>query len=257
MIRIIVISLFTFLILSGCSDNGGTEGNFLIQVFVEPFTFLIKSTATLFDGSFGIAIVLMTLLIRLVLMPFMLKQQRGQQQMKEKTTVIKPEIDRIQSEIKKMNNREEQAELQREMMNLYSKQGINPLSVGCLPMLIQAPVLMGFYYAIHSSKEIATHSFLWFNLGEPNIILALLAGLIYFVQFRVQQNTMPTDQQQGNPMMRWMGLISPIMILVISFTVPAALPLYWSVGGLFLIAQTWFANKFYLKRYRNSSAESV
>lgn len=233
------------LILSGCSTNGGGDTNFLFQVFVEPFTYLIKSTASLFDGSFGIAIVLITLLIRLILMPFMLKQNKNQKQMKDKMALIKPEMDSIQSDLKKAENREKQKELQQEMMKLYSKHGINPLSMGCLPLLIQAPILMGFYYAIRSSSEIAAHSFLWFNLGVSNIPMAVLAGLIYFLQFKVQQRGMPTGVQAGNQMMRWMGLISPIMILVISFNLPAALPLYWSVSGLFLIVQTVFANKGY------------
>ncbi|WP_425445392.1 membrane protein insertase YidC [Virgibacillus phasianinus] len=243
------ISVFTLisLFLSGCSYSG-TDGNFLHQVFVEPFTYLIESTASLFDGSFGIAIVLITLLIRLVLMPFMLKQYKNQKQMKEKMALIKPEMDKIQRELKKTDSHERQKELQQEMMKLYTKHGVNPLSMGCLPLVIQAPILMGFYYAIQSSQEIATHSFLWFNLGTANIPLAILAGLIYFLQFKVQQNKMTIDQQQGNPMMRWMGLISPVMILVISFSVPAALPLYWSVSGLFLIVQTIFANKVWLKK---------
>lgn len=231
------------LVLGGCSSSGGGDTNFLFQLFVEPFAYLIKSTASLFDGNFGIAIVLITLLIRLVLMPFMLKQNKSQKQMKDKMAIIKPEMDTIQRELRKPENRDKQTELQQEMMKLYAEHGVNPLSMGCLPLLIQAPILMGFYYAIRSSNEIATHSFLWFNLGIPNIPLAILAGLIYFLQFKVQQKSMPIGQQTGNQMMRWFGLISPIMILVISFNVPAALPLYWSVSGSFLIVQTLLANK--------------
>ncbi|WP_430786584.1 membrane protein insertase YidC [Virgibacillus flavescens] len=240
---VITVSIFTSIIfiLSGCSANTGADSNILTVLFVDPFTFLIESTASLFDGSFGVSIILITLLIRLLLMPFMVKQQKNQKQMKEKMAVIKPEIDKIQSEIKKTEDRGKQRELQQEMMGLYSKHGVNPLSMGCLPLIIQAPVLMGFYYAIQSSTEIATHNFLWFSLGVPNIPLAILAGIIYFVQFKVQQKYMPIEQK-GNPMMRWMGLISPIMILVISFSMPAALPLYWSVSGTFLIIQTIIVN---------------
>ncbi|MFZ3580032.1 membrane protein insertase YidC [Virgibacillus sp. DJP39] len=241
---IVTFSIVTgiILILSGC-ESGGSDANLLYQLFVDPFTFLIKSTASLFNGSFGIAIVLITLLIRLTIMPFMLKQSRTQKEMKEKMANVKPEMDKIQLELKKSENGEKQKELQQEMMQLYAKHGINPLSMGCLPLLIQAPILMGFYYAIHSSKEIATHSFLWFNLGVPNITMAILAGMIYFLQFKAQQKKMTVGQEQGSRMFRWMGLLSPVMILVISFNVPAALPLYWSVSGIFLITQTFFTNK--------------
>lgn len=240
--------IWIIIFLSGCSGSGQAGGSFLHQVFVEPFTYLIESTALFFGGSFGIAIVLITLLIRLALMPFMLKQYKNQQHMKEKMANLKPEMEKIQLELKKAEGREKQTELQHEMMNLYKKHGVNPFSMGCLPLLIQMPILMGFYYAIQSSKDIAAHSFLWFSLGVPDIPLALLAGVIYYLQFKVQQKNMPVEQQQGNQMMRWMGIISPVMILVISLNAPAALPLYWSVGGLFLIGQTWFANKIYLRR---------
>ena len=97
------------------------------------------------------------------------------------------------------------------------------------------PILMGFYYAIRDSHTIATHNFLWFSLGEANIMMALIAGLIYYLQFRVSLRQMPSDQQQQ---MKIMGLISPMMIMFISFSAPAALPLYWSTSGLFLIIQT-------------------
>ncbi|NIK27587.1 YidC/Oxa1 family membrane protein insertase [Thalassobacillus devorans] len=134
-------------------------------------------------------------------------------------------------------------ELQQDMMALYKKHGVNPLATGCLPLFIQMPILMGFYYAIKSSHEIATHSFLWFNLGAADIPLALIAGAIYFVQFRVQQKLMPVDPTNNNPMVRWMGLISPLMILIISFSMPAAIPLYWTIGGLFLTGQSLLISK--------------
>lgn len=242
--RIIVpISIFTSIIfiLSGCSSSTGSDSNLLLHIFVEPFTFLIEATASLFNGSFGISIILITLLIRFILMPLMLRQHKNQKRMKVKMAVIKPEVDQLQFEIKNTSDLDKQRKLQQEMMGLYSKHGINPLSMGCLPLIIQAPVLMGFYYAIHSSEQIATHDFLWFSLGVPNVPLALLAGFIYFFQFKVQQMYMPMEQKE-NPMMRLIGIISPMMILVISFTVPAALPLYWAVSGTFLIIQTLIFN---------------
>ncbi len=130
-------------------------------------------------------------------------------------------------------------------MGLYQKHGVNPLNMGCLPMLIQMPILMGFYYAIKNSHEIATHSFLWFNLGEANIAMAIIAGAIYYLQSKISLQQMPEEQQKQ---MKMMTMISPIMILFISFSAPAALPLYWSIGGLFLIGQSWILNRLYHKQ---------
>jgi YidC/Oxa1 family membrane protein insertase len=103
---------------------------------------------------------------------------------------------------------------------------------------------MGFYYAIRRSHEIATHHFLWFSLGHTDLALTIIAGIVYFIQFKISQKLMPTagvEQQQQNSM-QWIGLMSPIMIVFASLSTSAALPLYWVVGGLFLIGQTYFSH---------------
>jgi YidC/Oxa1 family membrane protein insertase len=132
--------------------------------------------------------------------------------------------------------------MQQEMMQLYQKHEFNPMAIGCLPMLIQLPILMGFYFAIKNSPEIETHSFLWFNLGHTDMIMPLVAAFIYFVQFKVSQVGIDSQQQKQ---MAMLGYISPLMIGLFSFNAPAALPLYWSAGGLFLIFQTLLFKRLY------------
>ena len=114
--------------------------------------------------------------------------------------------------------------------------------MGCLPIVIQMPIIMGLYFAILYSEDVKSHEFLWFNLGSPDFIMTLIAGFIYLVQAQVSLWTVPESQKQQ---MKWMIYISPIMIMVISFTSMAALPLYWSVGGFILIVQTYIGRKFY------------
>lgn len=219
---------------------------------VEPLINMIDFNATLFQGNYGLAIILMTLIIRLVILPLTVKQYKTQKIMKTKMDAFKPEMDAIQAQIKTTTDQNKKVELQRELMGLYQKHGVNPLNIGCLPMLIQMPILMGFYYAIKDSPEIASHSFLWFNLGEANIPMAIIAGIIYYVQSKITLQQMPEEQQKQ---MKMMTLLSPVMILFISFSAPAALPLYWSVGGIFLIIQTWIMNRIYNKRPEIISAE--
>jgi len=209
--------------------------NFFQTVLVNNFTNAIHGIAMVFNGNFGLSIILLTLIIRLILLPLMLKQYKNQQQMKEKMEILKPELDEIQAKIKKTKDSKEQQKLQQDMFGLYKKHGVNPLSVGCLPMLIQMPILMGFYYAIKGSEEIASHSFLWFSLGESDIWITALAGLVYYLQYKVSMSNVTREQQQQ---MKMMGLLSPIMIVMFSFSAPAALPLYWTVGGIFLILQS-------------------
>jgi YidC/Oxa1 family membrane protein insertase len=233
---------FLLLTLTGCTQGTENDPSFFQQYLVHPFELAIHFIANLFNGNFGIAIILLTLVVRFALLPLMLKQYKNQAEMKGKMDRLKPEMDEIQKRIKAEKDKVKQQEIQKEMFGLYQKHGVNPLSMGCLPMLIQMPILMGFYYAIRGSEEIASHSFLWFSLGQPDIAITLIAGISYYFQFKVSQANMPVQQQQQ---MKFMGLLSPIMIVVFSFQAPAALPLYWTVGGIFLILQTILGRKMY------------
>ncbi|WP_144547161.1 membrane protein insertase YidC [Bacillus sp. X1(2014)] len=242
---IVTLLALTTLLLSACSSqaqNGNNNSGFFHTYFVEPFSTFIHYLAELFNGNYGLSIILVTLIIRLALMPLMLRQYKNQMAMKEKMDVLKPEMDVIQTKMKTEKDPKKKQELQAEMMGLYKKHGVNPLNMGCLPLLIQMPILTGFYYAIRGSEEIKTHEFLWFSLGNPDIIITIIAGVIYYFQFKVSQSNMPSAQADQ---MKYMGLLSPLMIVMFSFNAPAALPLYWVVGGTFLIIQTMISKSLY------------
>ncbi|WP_210365161.1 membrane protein insertase YidC [Bacillus sp. REN3] len=238
----VMVMLLTPTLLAGCQPLIG-EDSFFQSAFINPFTWLIHAFANLTGGSFGMAIILITLLIRFALMPLMLKQYKNQQEMKEKMEFLKPEMDAMQKKLKETMDLAEQKKLQQEMFGLYQKHGVNPLSAGCLPLLVQMPILMGLYYAIRGSTEIASHSFLWFNLGASDIWITGVAGMVYYLQFKVTQANLPEEQRKQ---MRMMGLLSPIMIVLFSLNAPAALPLYWAAGGSFLILQSLLAKKLFM-----------
>lgn len=144
--------------------------------------------------------------------------------------------------MKEAKTKEEQTQYQQEMMALYQKHGINPLNMGCLPMLIQMPIIMGLYFSILYSADVKSHEFLWFSLGSPDIVMTIIAGIVYLVQARVSLWTVP-EQQKAQ--MKMFIYISPIMIVFISMSSMAALPLYWSVSGALLIIQTYIGRKYY------------
>jgi YidC/Oxa1 family membrane protein insertase len=251
---VLLLLILPTILLSACSATEGKGDGFFHTYFVEPFIVSIHFLAELFNGNYGLSIILVTLLIRLILLPFMLKQYKNQMDMKEKMDVMKPEMEDIQKRIKEEKDPKKKQEMQQEMMGLYQKHGVNPLNMGCLPILIQMPILTGFYYAIRGSEEIATHKFLWFSLGHPDIFITLIAGVIYYFQFKVSQSSMPAAQQQQ---MKFMGLLSPLMIVIFSFSSPAALPLYWAVGGTFLILQTWLSRKIYQNGKKTEMKASI
>ncbi|AOV06655.1 membrane protein insertase YidC [Sporosarcina ureilytica] len=245
-IGLLSILATTVILLSGCAGVENKEGKFY-GFFVKPMEWLLDFFSDQFNGSYGLAIIVITVLIRLVLMPFMLRNYKSQQEMKIKMDALRPEMEDIQKRIKEAKeagDKDEQMKLQQEMMGLYQKHGVNPLNMGCLPLIIQMPIIMGLYFAILYSPEVKAHKFLWFNLGEPDMIMMLIAGAVYFVQARVSLWTMPEQQKQQ---MKMFIYLSPIMIMFISFKAVAALPLYWAVGGFLLIIQTYLGRKLYFK----------
>jgi len=258
-------SVFTFLrktsllgiisiliLLTGCSsaDSGSSSGWFQ-TIFVESFSSLIKTIAVFFNDNYGLSIILITIIIRIVIMPFMIKQTKNNLIVQDKMKELKPEMEAIQEKYKGKNNPEAQQKLQQELLGLYQKHNFNPLASfsGCLPMLIQFPFLIGFFYAIRQTPEIATHSFLWFNLGETDLLLVTIAIAVYFIQYKVSQIGLDPKMKKQ---MALIGLLSPIMIGVISINTLAALPLYWTVGGLIMIIQTLISKKIYLSHKKKT-----
>lgn len=236
----LVMMAIHIVLLSACSIQNENSESVNQSWFVKIFENFIQLLAQVFNGSYGLAIIAITIITRSALLPLTLKQLKSQQIMKEKMDLLKPELDELQKKLKETKDPQKQQQLQMEMLNLYKKHNVNPLSFGCLPILIQMPILMGIYYGIRGSKEIASHSFLWFNLGEPDLILTVIAGIVYYVQYLVSMSNIPKEQEKQ---MKWMGLLSPLMIVFISLSAPAALPLYWVVGGSFLIIQTIIRQK--------------
>lgn len=245
--RLLILVLLLIFVLAGCGANtapiDSSSTGFFDHYFVYPFSLLIKKVASLFQGNYGIAIVLITIIIRFVLMPFFIRQSKNSKDSQKKMAVMKPEMDQIQQKYKGKRNTEDQLSMQRELNELYKKHDFNPvkMAVGCLPMLIQMPILIGFYYAIMRTPEIAEQSFLWFSLGETDILFVVFAVLIYYFQARVSLIGLDENQRKQ---MAMMSFISPIMIGVVSLNVPAALPLYWAVGGMFMIVQTLIIKKY-------------
>lgn len=251
--RLAWIGIIPILLLSGCSPASqsapitASSPGFFNHYFIYPFSFLIQSIANAFDGDYGLSIILMTILIRFAILPLMMNQTKKQTATREKLAVLQPELDAIREKYKDDTRTEAKQQQQAEMMKLYRKHRFNPLGIGCLPMLLQWPITLAFYYAIRRTPEIAAHDFLWFSLGKPDIVLSLIAAAVYYVQYRVSQSLSAQQLQNSNPSLAFLGLLSPILMGVFALMMPAALPLYWAVGGIFLIVQTIWLHKRYSK----------
>lgn len=192
-------------------------------------------------NNYGLSVILLTLLVRAVMLPLYAKQIKNSAAMSE----MQPKIQEIQRKYAR----------DRELMNeklqeFYSKNKVNPMS-GCLPLLIQMPIIMGLFqllryplnYMTDATMISAVHeSFLWIqDLSQPDSwILPLLAGITTYFTYVASSSTMSGDQAG---MMNAMKYVFPIMIFAWGRTYPAGLALYWGVGNLFTILQTFILNK--------------
>jgi YidC/Oxa1 family membrane protein insertase len=242
------------LVLSGCDYSQEENRNgFFFNTFVQPMDSLLHWLGDNLNNNYGLAIIIITLIVRLAIFPFMMRTYKNQMMMREKMKIVKPEMEEIQKKTKVATTQEEKMEAQQEMMALYKKHGINPLNMGCLPILIQMPVVMALYFALRFPSEggITEYPhFLWMNLTEVDFFMVAIAGIVYAGQAYVSMQFVPAEQRKQ---MQLFMYISPIMIIWISLISPSALPLYWAVGGVFLIFQTWAGNTF----YKNKVAEEM
>ena len=227
----------------------------MLDLIINPFITILLFLYQLLGGNVVLAIVVFTVLVRLATMPLTLKQQRSTRAMQE----IQPELKRIQEKYK--NDREKAAQAQ---MELYRQYGINPLA-GCLPLLIQFPILIGLYRAIvatlaatplellnlsgrlwvpslASQVPLQSH-FLWLNLAVPDplYILPVLVVITTWLQQKLLTPATSTSSggqsDQAAAMSRQMMTIMPLMFGVFSLSFASGLSIYFIASNLIGIVQ--------------------
>lgn len=195
-----------------------------------------------FTGSYGIDIILLTIIIKILLAPLTHKSFASMKQMQK----LQPQMERIKERYKG-----DKEKLNKEIMELYRRNKVNPLG-GCLPMLLQFPVFLGLYNALRTPIELRHAAFLWINdlsrpdweslpftlggwsLGIP--VLTLLMGASMFIQ----QWMTPSA---GDPNQRRMMLMMPVVFTALFVTFPAGLTIYWLVNNVLTIAQQYLINR--------------
>lgn len=184
-------------------------------------------------GDYGLAIIGITILIKIALLPLTLKQDKSMQAMKK----IQPEIEKIKEKYK-----DNPQMLNQKTMELYQTHKVNPAG-GCLPLLLQMPILFALFGVLRKAAEPGgflqdNPTFLWLPLAEPDplYILPILNGVIAFVQ----QKVMGSD---SNPQTKNMMYIFPVMMVMISYKMPAGLQVYWLTSSAAGLLQQYFIMK--------------
>ncbi len=180
--------------------------------------------------NWGVAIILLTLLIKAAFYPLSAKSYRSMAQMRE----LAPRLESM-----KQKFGDDKQKMQQAMMELYKTEKINPMS-GCLPIVIQIPVFISLYWMLLGSIELRHAPFFgWIqdlSAVDPYYILPIIMGISMIIQTKL--NPKPTDPIQAK-VMTWM----PVIFSVFFFFFPAGLVLYWVVNNIISIWQQWFVNK--------------
>ena len=192
---------------------------FKIQALVD-FVVHILNAIYGVVGNYGIAIIIVTVLMRIIIFPLTLKQEKSMKKMRE----LQPE--------------------------LYRESGVNPLG-GCLPLLIQMPVFVALYWAFSGNAIPADAKFLWFTLKQPdrlfmignfafNLLPILNVGVTY-IQQKIM--TSATSGQESSQQMQTMLYMMPLMMLFIFYKMPSGVTLYYLVSGALSLVQQYFILK--------------
>lgn len=230
------------LILSGCVQRtkSGKPYGLIYDHLAIPTQHVINWLTSVMGGSYGWAIIAITFIVRMCLMPLMLRQARGATIQQEKMASVRPQMADIQERQKNASSTEEKTAISQEMMALYRENGISMTGgIGCLPLLIQMPIFAALYAAIQYSPELSKTVFMGINLGNPSIILAVLTVIIYGIQAYLSLLGVAPEQKKQ---MQSMLFITPIMLGGMTFVSPAGLGLYFFVGGIFACLQTILVN---------------
>ncbi|WP_155593590.1 membrane protein insertase YidC [Lysinibacillus cavernae] len=209
----------------------------MFTFLTQPIIYLIHFIHS-FTGSYAISVIGITIAVRLILMPLFIQSAKHQKNSKELMTSIKPELDELTAKLKNSNDESEKQMVQHQIQQLTSD-SLKSTLVGCLPIIIQLPILFSLYYAIKLDAVIASENFLWMNLGTIDSGISIIACLIYFIQSCI---TLEKNQPIN---MKVMVFINPIMILIFSLFNPAIIPIYWTVSALLLIVQQLIIKKWY------------
>ena len=196
---------------------------------LKQFLALLLTTTDKYVGNFGVSIIIVTILIKIALLPLTLKQDKSMKEMKK----IQPELEKLKE--KYANDKQM---LNIKTIELYKEHKVNPAG-GCLPLLIQFPILIALFGVLRNGIIPKDSSFLWLKLSVPDpfYVLPVLNGAVSFFQQKLMGSA------DSNPQMKNMMYIFPIMMIMFSLKMPSGLQLYWLTSSILAVVQQYFIMK--------------
>ncbi len=258
----IALTLVLLVVLTGCgtSPNNptGPDTTGFWETINRFFSLAMIYTGKIAGNNIIWGLVITTLVIRIAMIPLFRAQIKSSSEMAK----IQPEIKKIQEKYKGKKDQESKMKMAQEQQALYNRHDIKPLA-GCLPSLIQLPLLFAFYGAIQNlminktpeglygldlfnAGDMGTNFLMFSDLANPNIYLAIIAAITTYYSTHVST----LGNEQTPDMMKSMKYMMPVMIFVFGITLPGALSLYWIVGNIIMIIQTLVFKREDIQRVR-------
>ncbi|AMB93478.1 membrane protein insertase YidC [Aerococcus sanguinicola] len=244
--KLLALTLTSTLLLAGCANPNNPDG-FGFRWFAMPINRLLNWFAEIFNGNYGLAIITMTILVRLVLLPLTMRQLNSTMEHSVRMKEFQPYMKEMQERQKNASSDEERMRLAMEQQEFLKENNISMLGgmKGCLPLLIQLPIFSGLYAAIRTSPDIKAYTFFGIPLGEPSLLFAIITIALYALQSWVSLQGIPEEQRAQMKMSMFM---MPIMMGFIVFSAPAGLTLYFIVSALWGVLQSLYTNLIYRPR---------
>ena len=232
------------LVLTGCVSVDKATGKpigFIWNTIGAPMAEAIKYFATDKGLGFGAAIIIVTIIVRLIILPLGIYQSWKATLHSEKMNALKHVLEPHQTRLKEATTQEEKLEAQQALFAAQKEHGISMFGgVGCFPILLQMPFFSAIYFAAQHTEGVAQASYLGIPLGSPSMILVACAGVLYYLQSLLSLHGVEDETQREQ--IKKMAYVSPITIVVFSLISPASVTLYWVVGGFMMILQQFIVN---------------
>ena len=243
-IALSIMGVAMLLVLTGCVQVDKATGQptgFIWNTIGAPMAEAIKYFATDKGLGFGVAIIIVTIIVRLIILPLGIYQSWKATLHSEKMNALKHVLEPHQTRLKEATTQEEKLEAQQALFAAQKEHGISMFGgVGCFPLLIQMPFFSAIYFAAQHTEGVAEASFLGIALGSPSWILIACAGVLYYVQSLLSLHGVEDETQKEQ--LKKMIYMSPMMIVMFSIFSPASVTLYWVVGGFMMILQQFIVN---------------
>ena len=232
------------LVLTGCVQVDKATGKPVGPVWDflgAPMGEAIKYFATDKGLGFGVAIIIVTIIVRLIILPLGIYQSWKATLHSEKMNALKHVLEPHQTRLKEAETQEEKLEAQQALFAAQKEHGISMFGgIGCFPLLLQMPFFSAIYFAAQHTEGVAEANFLGIPLGSPSWILIACAGVLYYVQSLLSLHGVEDETQREQ--IKKMIYMSPMMIVMFSIFSPASVTLYWVVGGFMMIFQQFIIN---------------